>query len=207
LPNGYDDLIVEFVGTGTGTFSLTFERYIGTELVGVIDYLYIPVTPDYRGRVAFRNFPDIANIQNDNDGDGVYENNTSPVTSIAAVSSGAYYLEGRYRAITSLNIQANPVSDAMSGWLKFSTADTSGRKSVVISQIDLVQPDTADQITAKAPCTLNNQPGYNCTVGMFDGGTPGVNKDSFSIEITGPNDYFYRSSGTISGGDISLTVQ
>lgn len=207
LPIGYDDLVVEFRGTDTGSFSLTVEQYDHTELVKTLDYFDVPVTTDYRGRIVFKQFADIANIKNDNDGDGTYESSTSPINSIVAASRGAYYLEGRYRAIASLNVQANPVAGTASGWLKFSTADASGRKSVMISQIDLVQPETTDQITVKAPCTLNNQPGYNCTVGIFDGGTPRANKDFFSIEITGPNDYFYRSSGTISGGDISLTIQ
>ena len=207
LPIGYDDLVVEFRGLDMGTFSLTIERYDHTELIQTLDYFDVPVTKDYRGRILFKQFSDIVNIENDNDGDGTYENSTSPISSIEATSTGAYYLEGRYRALASLNIQANPVAATASGWLKFSTADASGRKLVMISQVDLVQPDTEDQITIKAPCTLNNQADYKCTVSLFDGGIPGANKDFFSIVITGPNDFFYQSSGTLSGGGISLTVQ
>lgn len=49
---------------------------------------------------------------------------------------------------------------------------------------------------------LNGQAGYNFTVTAKDGGGAGLDLDTVSIAITGPNNFSYTAEGTIAGGDI-----
>jgi hypothetical protein len=74
LPENYDDLILEFTGTDTGNFSLMIERFDDQDiLIDTKYFLNVPVTTSYRGLMTFRDFDDITRLENDKDGDGVYE--------------------------------------------------------------------------------------------------------------------------------------
>ena len=80
LPVGYDELLVEFHGTDSGHFTMVIEKYDHTELEKTQTFLNIPVTTEYRGRIKYREFGDIAGIENDNDGDGIFEEFLNPAS-------------------------------------------------------------------------------------------------------------------------------
>jgi hypothetical protein len=49
---------------------------------------------------------------------------------------------------------------------------------------------------------VNGQPGYTFRVSACDLAEPGAGKDTFNIDVTGPNSFSYHNGGTITDGNI-----
>ncbi|WP_405241561.1 VWA domain-containing protein [Lentisalinibacter salinarum] len=207
LPDGYDDLTVEIKGLEVGEYSMYVDRYQHAKKIGSRAYLNIPITASYRGQIAFREFSDLGSIQQDVDGDGTIDSTKDAVGFIAANSRGAFYVSGGFRAATSMSLRSDPLRSETTGWLRFNSANSSGRVAVTADDFNFVQVSLSGGLKMESNCSVNGSAGYRCLVSLSDGGAPGANKDSFSIDIFGPDEFEYSSSGLLIAGDIAVTIR
>ncbi len=71
-----------------------------------------------------------------------------------------------------------------------------------------------DSITFSGNCAsftgdarVNQQPGYRFRVSACDNAEPGAGKDTFSLSVTGPNNFSYSNGGVITDGNIQIHNQ
>jgi hypothetical protein len=111
--------------------------------------------------------------------------------------TGCYFLIGGVRATLAFNIAAVGSASTFSYNYRTST-QTVQFVSSTTSQI-AVNGTTA---TFSGQGKLNGVAGYNFAVTAKDGGPVGSGLDTVSITMTGPSNYSYSASSTITGGDI-----
>lgn len=80
--------------------------------------------------------------------------------------------------------------------------------------IDVHSSNGIDSLTFQGTCgsftgnaKVNQNPGYRFRVTACDNGEPGPGQDTFSITVTGPNNFSYSNSGPITDGNIQFHKQ
>lgn len=80
--------------------------------------------------------------------------------------------------------------------------------------LDVHSANGIDSVTFTGSCgtftgnaKVNGELGYRFRAQACDAADPGAGKDSFQIQVTGPNGFSYQKGGTLTGGDVHMHQQ
>jgi hypothetical protein len=192
-----DTYTLQLTGTGTGTFTAIVKQVDqdGNTLQKNI-FSNVPVKPVSQGTLQVSD-AGVGMLSFDYNGKGVVDSIPANFTPPTIQCTGCYFTIQNLRATLAFNIGYQGAVSTFSYNYRSAT-QTVQFASTTTSQISV----NGNTSTFSGQGALNGNVGYNFTVTAKDGGGVGSGLDTFSVAITGPNNYSYSVNGTIAGGDI-----
>jgi hypothetical protein len=191
-----DTFNVQLTGTGTGTFDFVIRGFGGQHIPLGYIFRAVPVQKGSQGTVTVGGDA-VPALLYDYSGKGNFDSIPANFNPATILCTGCYLTTQNLRATFAFNV--GYLGSASTFTYSFRSSSQAVQfVSTTVSEIAL----SGSTARFSGSGTLNGTSGYSFAVSATDGGAAGSGLDTVSITITGPNNYFYFTNGTVTGGDV-----